>query len=249
MAHPANQPVLHLQSPDRRRAEGPRVAGFPLRLVSAQGRSEGLFLGIGAARLRVGDHAALLYLTPEGRMRGLVAAVIEGLRAGDRIVHVVNDLPVAAWARALAAAGVDVAARAAEGRLVLVSSDDVFFRGGRFEPAAALGQLHELTASPFAGRTRLIVDMTYLLADVPGIERGLELEARVRDALRGLPFVRICAFDAGGEISDRLADVLRDHPTVVSEGGSLWNPYYRPWNELRTIRKAAHLARPIDEAK
>lgn len=181
-------------------------------------------------------------------MRGLVAATIEGLRAGDRIVHVVNDLPVAAWGRALAAAGVDVAARVAEGRLVLVSSHDVFFGGSRFEPGAALARLHELAAHPFAGRTRLFVDMTYLLADVPGIERGLELEARVRDALRGLPFVRICAFDAGGEISDRLADVLRDYPMVVSEGGSLWNPYYRPWNELRTVRKAAHLARPAREA-
>jgi hypothetical protein len=242
--------VLHLQPPisDRRGAEVPRTAGFPLRLVSGAGRSEGLFLGIAAARLRVGDHAALLYLTAEARMRGLVAAVSEGLRAGDRIVHVVNDLPVAAWARALVAAGVDVAARSAEGRLVLISSDDVFFRGGRFEPGAALGRLFELTARAFAGRTRLIVDMTYLLADVPGIERGLELEARVRDALRGLPFVRICAFDGGGEINDRLADVLRDHPMVVSEGGALRNPYYRPWNELRAVRKATHLARPVHEA-
>lgn len=240
--------MLQPPSSERRGPSGPRSAGFPLRLVPAPGRSEGLFLGIAAARLRVGDHAALLYLTAEGRMRGLAAAVIEGLRAGDRIVHVVNDLPVAAWARALTAAGVDVAARAAEGRLVLVSSDDVFFRGGRFEPGAALGRLLELTARAFAGRTRLVVDMTYLLAEVPGIERGPELEARVRDALRGLPFVRICAFDAGGEINDRLADVLRDHPMVLGEGGALRNPYYRPWNELRAVCRAAHLGRPVHEA-
>lgn len=249
MAHPVNQPLLCPQSLDRGRAEGPRTTGFPLRLVPASGVEAGISLGIGAARLRVGDHAALLYLTPEERRRELVAAVVEGLRAGDRIVHVVNDLPVAAWARAVTAAGIDVAARAAEGRLALVSSDDVFFRGGRFEPGAALVRLRDLTAPVSARRTRLFIDMTYLLADVPGIERGLELEARVGEALRGLPFVRICAFDAGGEISDCLADVLRNYPTVIGEGGSLWNPYYRPWNELRTVRKAAHLARPTDEAK
>jgi DcmR-like sensory protein len=249
VAHPANQHVLHLQSAEGTRGGRPRTAGFPLRLVAARGLDDGVSLGIGAVRLRVGDHAALLYLTPEERRRGLVAAVNEGLRAGDRIVHVVNDLPVATWARAVAASGVDVAARVAEGRLALVSSDDVFFRGGRFEPGAALARLHDL-AAPIAGRrARLFVDMTYLLADVPGIERGLELEARVGDALRGLPLVRISAFDAGGEISDRLADVLRNYPTVIGAGGSLWNPYYRPWNELRTVRKAAHLARPTHEAK
>jgi hypothetical protein len=229
------------------------MAGFPLRLVSApvvdQGVDEGVPLGIGGVRLRVGDHAALLYLTPDERMRALVAALVEGLRVGDRIVHVVNDLPVAVWVRALASAGVDVAARVAEGRLALVSSDEALFRGGRLDPVAALARLRELAQPLPAQRTRLFVDMTYLLASVPGIERGLELEARLAEALRGLAVVRICAFDAGGPISDRLADVLRDYPMVIGEGGSLWNPYYRPWNELRSVRKAAHLARPIVEAK
>ena len=213
------------------------------------GVDPGVPLGIGGVRLRVGDHAALLYLTPEERIRALVAALVEGLRAGDRIVHVVNDQPVGAWVRALAAAGLDVAARVAEGHLAIVSSDEVFFRDGRFDPVAALARVRELAQPLSAPRTRLFVDMTYLLARVPGIERGLELEARMSEALRGLALVRICAFDAGGEISDRLADVLRDYPTVIGEGGSLWNPYYRPWNELRMVRKAAHLARPIDEAK
>jgi hypothetical protein len=241
--------VLHLQGNDRRRAEGLRNGGFQLRLVGAPGPDDDLLLGIGAARLRVGDEAALLYLTPEERIRGLVAAMVEGLRAGDRIVHVVNDLPVAAWQRALAAAGVDVAARVAESRLALVASNDALFRGGCFDPTAALGRLRELATASGARRTRLFVDMTYLLADVPGIERALELEARVGAALRGLPLVRVCAFDAGREVSDRVADVLRNFPTVIGEGGSLWNPYYRPWNELRAVRKAAHLARPAREAK
>jgi hypothetical protein len=241
--------VLHLHSEGRTRVERPRLAGFPLRLVPTKGLDEEIFLGIGAARLRVGEHAALLYWTADERMRGLVGAVVEGLRAGDRIVHVVNDLPVAAVERAVAAAGVEVAARTAEGRLALVAADDVLFRGGRFEPSAALARLRALAAPVAARRTRLIIDMTYLLADVPGIDRGLELEARLGAALQGLPFVRICAFDAGREVSDRLADVLRMHPTVIGEGGSLLNPYYRPWSELRAVRKAAHLARPTVESK
>ena len=225
------------------------MAGFPLRLVSANVEEEDISLGIGAVRVRVGEHAALLYWTAEERMRGLVALVTEGLRAGDRIVYVVNDLPVQTIERALAAAGVDTATRAAEGRLALVPAADVLFRGGVFDPTASLAELRALAARGSARRTRLVVDMTYLLADVPGIERGLELEARVSDALQGLPLVRVCAFDVGREVSDRLADVLRVHPTVIGEGGSLRNPYYRPWSELRAVRKAAPLARPAGEAK
>jgi hypothetical protein len=237
--------VLQLQGTDRRRAEGPRSGGVQLRLVPAPDADDELVLGIGATRLRVGDEAALLYLTPEARGRGLVAAANEGLRAGDRIVHLVNDLPVEAWHGALAAAGVDVASS----HLAIAAASDVLFRGGHFDPTAALDRLRELVTSRGARRTRLFIDMTYLLADVPGIERALELEARVGEALRGLPLVRICAFDAGREVSDRVADVLRNFPTVIGEGGSLWNPYYRPWNELRAVRKAAHLARPAREAK
>jgi hypothetical protein len=241
--------MLHLERPDRRRAEGPRLAGFPLRLVPTKVLDEEILLGIGGARLRVGDHVAHLYWTAEERIRGLVAAVTEGLRAGDRIVYVVNDLPVSTLALALIAAGIDAVTRAAEGRLALVAAEDVLFHGGLFEPTAALDRLRALTTASDARRTRLFVDMTYLLADVPGIERGLELEARVGEALRGLPFVRICTFDSAREISDRVADVLRMHPTVIGAGGLLLNPYYRPWNELRTVRRAGHLGRPLHGAK
>ena len=228
------------------------MTGFPLRLVPAKAsrKDENITLGIGAARLRVDEPAALLSWAADERLRGLVAVVTEGLRAGDRVVCVVNDLSLPTIERALAAAGVDAPAWNAEGRLALVRAADALFRGGAFEPMAALAELHALVLAGAGRRTRLFVDMTYLLADVPGIERGLELEARVGDALQGLGVARVCAFDAGREVSDQLADVLRMYPTVISEGGSLRNPYYRPWSELRAVRRASPLARPAShEAK
>ena len=249
MAHPVNHPVLHLERSPRRGAEGPRGAGFPLRLAPAQGSVGEILVGIGGARLRVGEHAAYVYWTAEERIRAIVATATEGLLAEDRIVYVVHDLDVDAVARALVTAGIDAAARIAAGRLALVTAADALFHGGIFEPAAALERLRALTTAGGARRTRLFIDMTYLLADVPGIARGLELEARVGDALRGLAVVRICAFDGAREVSCRLADVLRMHPTVIGEGGLLRNPYYRPWNELRTVRRGGHLGRPVREAK
>jgi hypothetical protein len=245
VAYPANQLQLRPKSDGRGRADGARTTGFPLRLVGSKGQEEDVPLGIAAVRVRVGDHAALLCLTAEERLRGLVALVTEALRAGDRLVCVLHDVGVATLERAVAAMGVDVAAHVAAGRLALVAAADVLFRGGVFEPVGALGRLRDLVAGRSARRTRLVVDMTYLLADVPGIERGPLLEARLGDALRGLPFVRVCVFDASREISDQLADMLRMHPTVIGAGGPLRNPYYRPWSELRAGRRAAPLARPV----
>jgi hypothetical protein len=229
--------------------EGPRLAGFPRSVGPAKVLPDEILLGIGGVRLRDGDHAAQLYWTADERLRGLVAIVTESLRAGDRLVYVVNDVPVSTLAVALAAAGIDVAARAAEGRLALVAAEDVFFPGRRFDPADAQGRLHALTAAGGARRTRLFVDMTYLLVGVPGIERALELEARLTEARREHRGVRVCAFDGAREMSDRMADVLRIHPTVIGEGGVLRNPYYRPWNELRTVRRESPLGRPLREAK
>jgi MEDS: MEthanogen/methylotroph, DcmR Sensory domain len=217
--------------------------------VPARAPEEEISLGIAAARLRVGEHAALLYWTAEERSRGLVAAVTEGLRAADRIVYVGHDRALLTIERALVAAGVDPEARAADGSLALVTADDALFEGGVLDPDAALARLRGLVANAAGRRTRLIVEMTYLLAEVPGIERAPELEARLAEALCELQVVRICAFDAGREMSCRVADALRMFPTALHEGGAIRNPYYRPWSEARSVRKAGPLGRPLREAK
>jgi MEDS: MEthanogen/methylotroph, DcmR Sensory domain len=209
-----------------------------LRLVPRTAEVESFALGAYNLEVRAGDHAAFLYWTPEERLDLAVPYVAEGLAAGDLVAYFAADSPPSAVERALAAAGLDPAARAAEGRLVIASALDAFFHDGAFDLDTAADALRALAVSAaVAGlrRARLFVEMAFLDADAPGLDRAIELEARADTALGGLPSVWVLAFDAARAASDRAADALRVHPMVIAHGTAGMNPYYRPWSELRTI--------------
>lgn len=194
-------------------------------------------LGRGDLALRTGDHAALIYWSEDELLTTIVPYLVEGLHAGDKVVYVADDLPTARVAAALTEVGVDVEGAREAGRLVLVSSKEAWFPSGRLDVEAAIAGVEALAAQALAdgfGRVRLSVEMTYLLADVEGIERGVELEARANDEIFArYPFVCVCSFNGAREVHDVMADVMQTHPVLLRDGVPLANPYYRPWSLLK----------------
>ena len=183
--------------------------------------------------LRNGDHAAFLYRDPDEVVALAVPYLAEGLRAGDRVVYVADDTPIERIRAGLLAAGVDVDAETAAGRLTLATSTDAFFAEGRFDVERAIeGVRASIDEAVAAGhpRVRFSVEMTYLLRDVPGIERGLEFEARVNDEVfEGRPVVCICSFNVTRDDGRVLVDVLRSHQVLVQDGGTWENTAYVRW--------------------
>jgi hypothetical protein len=142
-----------------------------------------------------------------------------------------------AVAAALAARGVDVDAETKAGRLTIVAARDAFFGDGTFDVERAIAgvqALAEQAAKDGFARVRFSVEMTYLLAKVPGIEHGPEFEARANEEVFAkFPFVCICSFNGARDQSEILTDVLETHPILIANGIPLQNPYYRPWDILR----------------
>lgn len=190
-------------------------------------------LGHGRRALRTGDHAAILYWRADELLAAIVPYLAAGLAAGDKVVYVADELAPSRIADALRAADVDVDAAQAAGRLTIVRAADAFFPDGRFELERALAgvrALAEQAAAEGYGRVRFSVEMTYLLADVPGIEHGPTFEARANDdVFARFPFVCVCSFNAARATQAGIvADVLATHPIVISGGMPLRNPHYRP---------------------
>lgn len=189
------------------------------------GRSDGV-------ALRTRDHAAIIYWERRELLESVVPYLVEGLRAGDKVVYVADDQPVDVIADALRSAGVDVDAAVSEGRFALLTSQQAFFPTGAFDADAALRGVQELAVAAARDgfrRVRFSVEMTYLLADVPGIERGPEFEARANaEVFARHPFVCICSFNGNRGSSAVLEDVLATHPILMANGLPLVNPYYRP---------------------
>lgn len=193
---------------------------------------------LGNARaLRARDHAAIIYWTADELLDHVVPYLIEGLRVGDKVVYVAHDLSVERIAGALSARGVDVGAETKAGRLTIVAARDAFFGDGKFDVERAIAgvqALAEQSAKDGFSRVRFSVEMTYLLAHVPGIEHGPEFEARANEEVFArFPFVCICSFNGARDQSEMLTDVLETHPILIANGIPLQNPYYRPWDILR----------------
>lgn len=195
-------------------------------------------LGDERAALRTGDHAAILYWTADELLATIVPYLVAGLAVGDKVVYVADDLQVEQVASALRSAGVDVDAETAAGRLMIVAARDAFFGDGTFDVERALAGVRALASQAAVdgfARVRFSVEMTYLLADVPGIAHGVEFESRANDEVFAeYPFVCICSFNAGRATSEAvISDVLATHPILISAGSPLLNPHYRPWSQLR----------------
>ncbi|MFL5318580.1 MAG: MEDS domain-containing protein [Myxococcaceae bacterium] len=206
---------------------------------------ERVSLGENRNAIRTRDHAAIVYWHAEELLDTVVPYLKEGLRAGDKVVYVADDLVVERIAAALSAAGVDVDAAQKSGKLMLVSANDAFFQGGKFDVEAALQGVRALAEQANADgfpRVRFSVEMTYLLANVPGIERGPEFEARANEEVFAkFPFVCICSFNGARDVNNMLAEVLATHPVLISNGIPLTNPYYRPWPELASEKATVKL--------
>src|SRR4051794_24563878 len=84
--------------------------------------TERVSLGERRNALRTRDHAAIVYWQAEELLDTVVPYLKEGLRAGDKVVYVADDLTVERISTALEDAGVDGAAAKAAGKLMLVSA-------------------------------------------------------------------------------------------------------------------------------
>jgi hypothetical protein len=194
-------------------------------------------LGERRAFLKTRDHAAVVYWQASELLEAIVPYLAAGLRAGDKVVYVADDLPIPAIESALKDAGINVAEAKQARKLELTSSQEMLFSNGTFDVDRAIANVKRIAADAIREgytRVRLSVEMTYLLANVPGIERGPELESRAnQEIFAEYPFVCICSFNGARNHGSCLEDVLATHPILISRGVPLANPHYRPWKLLR----------------
>ena len=177
-----------------------------------------------------GDHATLSYTTTAGLMAELSPYVSQGLAAGDLVIHVCHDHTPAQTRKALAALGPAAHQALHDGRLLVMSADEAFFRNGRFNVEESLNVfasvLRDAVARGFP-RIRAVVEMTYLLAELPGIERAVEFEARANEEIFPRhPFICECPMKRERDARGIWAGVLASHPLLYQDGLMRANPAF-----------------------
>ena len=197
--------------------------------------------------LRPGDHLCSLYQTEEERRALLTPYLREGLRSGQRVLHLPDDGDEEAVLDYLRSDGVDVAQYLASGQLRVLEASAVYARDGTFDPASAVALLRDeaerAQAEGYAA-LRVSSEMTWALRGLAGSERLVELESQLGDLVPNLNCLVLCQYDRRRFAPALLLDVLAAHPTVFAGTAACGNLFHIPSRELlEQDREAALLDR------
>jgi anti-sigma regulatory factor (Ser/Thr protein kinase) len=144
-------------------------------------------------------HGVVFYSGDGGLASSVGGYLSEGLRAGDAALVLATAAHRRAFASGLAAAGVDVAAVQAAGRLIMLDADTMlrrFMRGGRLAPSlfeAITGDM--LAGLATAGRSvRSYAETVAVLWDAGQAALAIELEELWNALAARLPFSLLCGY-------------------------------------------------------
>jgi hypothetical protein len=180
-------------------------------------------------------HICAFFNSDEEEYRVLIPFIEEGLKCGDKAVHVLNPAQRADHLHRLAAAGIDPTAAQQSGQLELKVNTEVYLPDGRFDQDRML-QVFEQLASGNAGGdfplSRICCRMDWAVEDRSHVDEVIEFESRVNEVWSRHDDAVICTYHLGQFGGDAVIDIMRTHPLVIVGGILQHNPFYVPPNEF-----------------
>ena len=169
-------------------------------------------------------HVVQLYEHDGERLGLAVPFLADALAGGGAVVIAVTPPHLDALTKALGAAGVDVAAVRAAGRLRVLDADTTLDRlvdGGRFSPEAfdALVVPDVVDAATAGNALYVYGEMVTLLWLAGDLVAAMDLETRWNALQRTLPFTMLCAYPAdamGAEAAADAESVCALHSAVLT---------------------------------
>ena len=191
-------------------------------------------------------HVAAFFATGTERYRVLAPFVAEGLRHGEKAVHIVDAHDRGVHTSRLAGEGVNVERAMSGEQLEVFDWEDFYLHGGHFEQEAMIGRIQQRLrdgAGDGFPLTRLVAFMEWALVPPPSVETLVEYESRLNHILPQFDDVVICTYDLTKFDGSVILDILRAHPVIVVGGALHENALYTPpdvfLEELRQRRDEA----------
>jgi DNA-binding NarL/FixJ family response regulator len=182
----------------------------------------------------------------------LASFVSEGLKRGEKALHIIDSRDRQAHAGSLSRSGVHVDRAITHQQLDIVTWEEMYLREGRFDQDAMLARIEQVLQANVRSfpLTRAIGHMEWALQSVPGVEDVVQYEARLNDLLRQSDDVIVCAYDVSQFNGGVLMDILRAHPAMVIGGSLQRNPYFVPPEVLLDeMRHRPHEQRPSPHSR
>jgi hypothetical protein len=198
-------------------------------------------ISLAGSQLGETRHVCAFFNSDEEEYRVLLPFIKDGLKSGDKAVHVLNPEQRQDHVQRLVAAGIDPGAAEGSGQLELRTNTEVYLPDGRFDQDRMLAVFEQLASGNAPGGfplSRICCRMDWAVEDRSHVDDVIEFEARVNDVWLHHDDAVICTYHLGQFGGDAVIDIMRTHPMVIVGGILQHNPFFVPPDEfLREFRQ------------
>lgn len=175
-------------------------------------------------------HACAFFNTREEYYSILLPFIKEGIQAGEKAFHVLDEQDHAEHSRRLEKEGIPVSQVKQTGQLEVRPWEEAYLKPGHFSQDAMLelieGVLKEGRSQGYP-MTRLVANMEWACKkDVPGVKDIVQYETRLNHVLPRYDDVVVCTYDLSKHSASVVMDILRTHPMVIIGGLLQENPFF-----------------------
>jgi hypothetical protein len=186
---------------------------------------------LGRVTLNCRCHVCAFFSSREDEYDLLLPFIPEGLGAGDRAIHILDEGHRGERMRRLREGGINTDVTLQSGLLEMRSWENAYLRGARFDQNRIIDLLRELgsmAGRQGSGATRLWANMEWAVPDFTGTHDIIEYESRLNDVLPSYNMATVCTYDLTKFSASLIMDVLRTHPQAIVGGTLQENPFYIP---------------------
>jgi len=180
-------------------------------------------------------HVCAFFSSPQEEYDTLLPFVRDGLERGERAYHILPSQYREEHLEQLRSAGIDVAEAQRRRHVEVVTAQETYLRGGRFNKDAVLALIQEVLktgATLGFPLTRLFAHAETVLEDWSSVNEWIEYETRLNDVLSRYDDPVICTYDANLLNGSIVVDILRTHPVAIIGGLLYENPFFVPPQEF-----------------
>jgi len=192
-------------------------------------------ISLAGSQLGETRHVCAFFNNDEEEYRILLPFIKDGLKSGDKAVHVLNPEQRQDHLQRLTAAGIDPLAAQQSGQLELRTNTEVYLPDGRFDQDRMLGLFEQLASGNVAGGyplSRICCRMDWSVAARSHVDDVIEFESRVNNVWLHHDDAVICTYHLGQFGGDAVIDIMRTHPMVIIGGILQQNPFFVPPDEF-----------------
>lgn len=181
-------------------------------------------------------HVCAFFNSKDEEYETLTPYYKEAIDLHEKCLHILDPENMAEHKSRLGNAGIDVALCETSGQLELVTWRYVYYdESGTFDKRRIFSiAADSKKAGMQAGfkRLRLVGDMNWALAHLPGRNKLVEFEANVTQALLHSDQTVLCIYDIAQLSGNTMMDLLRTHPYTVIGGVVQENPFFIPAEKM-----------------